>query len=157
MGLLTSVDDVSIHPDLLAEYIRQMGTQYAIKMFAMDNFRWTLISDSMRRIGVDAADKERVKLVRPSDITKTEPVIQECFHRNLFVWGDNPMLRWATNNTKRVRASTQADKGNFIYAKIEGKSRKTDPFMALVASMACEEKLGTGGAVTLPPLGAFVI
>lgn len=157
MGLLTPVDDVSIHPDLITQYIQDAEGVYIIKKLAMDNFRWTLISESLRKIGFDARDKEKVKLVRPSDITKTEPVIQECFHRDLFAWGDNPMLRWAVNNTKRVRASQQADKGNFIYAKIEGKSRKTDPFMALVASMTCEEELGTGGAVTLPPLGAFVI
>ena len=157
MGLLTPVDDVSIHPDLITQYIQEAESIYIIKKLAMDNFRWTLISESLRKIGFDARDKEKVKLVRPSDITKTEPVIQECFNRDLFTWGNNPMLRWAVNNTKRVKASQQADKGNFIYAKIEGKSRKTDPFMALVASMTCEEELGTGGAVTLPPLGAFVI
>ena len=157
MGLLTPVDDVSIHPDLITQYIQEAEGIYIIKKLAMDNFRWTLISESLRKIGFDARDKEKVKLVRPSDITKTEPVIQECFNRDLFIWGNNPMLRWAVNNTKRVKASQQADKGNFIYAKIEGKSRKTDPFMALVASMTCEEELGTGGAVTLPPLGAFVI
>lgn len=36
------------------------------------------------------------------------------------------------------------DTGNFIYAKIEAKSRKTDPFMALVASMTIEPLLGSG-------------
>ena len=33
--------------------------------------------------------------------------------------------------------------GNFVYGKIEGRSRKTDPFMALVASMTIEEELET--------------
>jgi len=44
---------------------------------------------------------------------------------------------------------------NFIYAKIEAKSRKTDPFMALVASMVVEPALGSGAPVTLPPIGAI--
>lgn len=93
MGLLTPVDDVSIHPDLITQYIQDAEGIYIIKKLAMDNFRWTLISESLRKIGFDARDKEKVKLVRPSDITKTEPVIQECFNRDLFTWGNNPMLR----------------------------------------------------------------
>lgn len=158
MGLLTVVDDVSIHPDLLAEYIAKAGQRYIVRMVALDNFRWTMLSESLRKIGFDASDKTRVKLARPSDIMRVDPLIQECFDRHLFHWGDNPCLRWAVNNTKRVRSSRSigVDTGNFIYAKIEAKSRKTDPFMALAASMTAEAALGTGEVVTLPPVGAFV-
>ena len=63
-GLVTVVDDVSISPDLLAEYIRKAGTKYNIRMLALDHYRWTLISESLRKIGFDAMDKSRVKLVR---------------------------------------------------------------------------------------------
>lgn len=156
-GLVTVVDDVSIHPDLLADYIRLAGQRYNVKMLAMDNYRWTLVSESLRKIGFDAQDKSRVKLVRPSDIMQVEPVIQECFDRDLFTWGDNPCLRWAVNNTKRVRSSRSlgVDTGNFIYAKIDAKSRKTDPWMALVASMVIEPVLGGGAAAEIPPVGAI--
>lgn len=156
-GHLTVVDDVSIHPDLLAEYIRKGMLTYNVKKLAMDHYRWTLVSESMKKIGFDANDKERVKLVRPSDIMQVEPVIQECFNRELFHWGDYPPLRWAVNNTKRVRSSKKigVDTGNFIYAKIEAKSRKTDPFMALAASMVVEPCLGTGQPVELPPIPAI--
>lgn len=156
-GKITVVDDVSIHPDLLAAYVRETGTKYNIRKLAMDNYRWTLVSESFRKIGFDAKDKSRVCLVRPSDIMKVDPVIQVCFDRELFHWGDVPQLRWAVNNTKRVRSSRKmgVDTGNFIYAKIEAKSRKTDPFMALVASMVVEEALGTGQPVELPPVGAI--
>lgn len=155
-GIVTVVDDVSISPDLLSEYIQNAGLKYNVRMVALDNFRWTLISESLRKIGFDASDKSRVKLVRPSDIMQIEPVIQECFDRNLFTWGNNPCLRWAVNNTKRVRSSKKlgVDTGNYIYAKIEGKSRKTDPWMALVASMTIESELGTG-VVEFPTLGAI--
>ena len=106
---------------------------------------------------VDARDKNRVKLIRPSDIMQIEPLVQECFDRELFYWGNNPCLRWSVNNTKRVRSSRSigVDTGNFIYAKIEAKSRKNDPFMALVASMVCEPALGTGQPLELPPIGAI--
>lgn len=156
-GHLTAVDDVSINPDLLAAYIQDAARQYNIKALAMDHYRWTLVSESMRAVGFDAADKSRVKLVRPSDIMQVEPVIQECFDRQLFHWGDNPCLRWSVNNTKRVRSSRKlgVDTGNFIYAKIEAKSRKTDPFMALAASMTIEPLLGTGTPLAAPIMGAI--
>lgn len=156
-GFVTAVDDVSIHPDLLAQYIAKAAEKYNLKMLAMDHYRWTLVSESLRKIGFDAADKTRVKMIRPSDIMQVEPVIQECFDRGLFLWGDNPCLRWAVNNTKRVASSRQlgVDTGNFIYAKIEARSRKTDPFMALVASMVVEPALGDGMPVEMPPVGAI--
>ena len=157
-GIVTVVQDVSISPDLIAQYIADAARRYSIRCLALDHFRWTMLAESLRKIGFDAADKTRVKLVRPSDIMQVDPVIQNCFDRQLFHWGNNPCLRWAVNNTKRVRSSRAAgvDTGNFVYAKIEAKSRKTDPFMALVASMVVEPVLGNGQTVSLPPVGAFV-
>lgn len=157
-GHVTAVDDVSIHPRLLADYIRQAMGKYNIRMLAMDNFRWTLVSDEFQKLGFDPKDKTRVKLVRPSDVMQTDPIIQHCFDRDLFTWGDNPCLRWAVNNTKRVRSSRKigVDTGNFIYAKIEAKSRKTDPFMALVASMTVESALEADQTV-LPPIPAIAL
>lgn len=157
LGTVTLVDDVSINPKLLASYLQQMGRLYNIRMLAMDNFRWTLVAEAMRAVGFDAADRNRVKLVRPSDVMQTDPIIQECFDRGFFHWGDNACLRWAVNNTKRIRRgkSEGTDTGNFYYGKIEAKSRKTDPFMALVASMTVESVLGTGEPVPLPPIGAI--
>lgn len=157
-GLVTPVDDVGIHPDLITAWIWEAMKKYNVKMIALDGYRFALVADSLAKIGFDPKDRKNVKLVRPSDIMQVEPVIQECFSRNLFTWGDVPHLRWAVNNTKRVRSSRNlgVDTGNFIYAKIEAKSRKTDPFMALVASMTCEKELGTGQPVSLPPVGAIV-
>lgn len=156
-GLCTYVEDVTINPKLPAEFIAEAAKRYNVRKLSMDRFRWTLVASALREIGFDADNRERVKLIRPSDIMQIEPVIQDCFDRDLFNWGDDPVLRWATNNTKRVRSSKKAgvDTGNYIYAKIEGKSRKTDPFMALVAAMCVEETLGIGVPLTLPPFGAI--
>ena len=90
---------------------------------------------------------------------KADGTIQECFTRGLYLWGDNPCLRWAVNNTKRIRSGKKAgtDTGNYYYGKIEAKSRKTDPFMAHVAAMTAEELLGTGEPLKAPPIGAIRI
>ena len=158
-GHLTVVQDVSIHPDLIAQYIAQAMRKYNVKMLAMDHHRWTLVSESLKKIGFDANDKSRVKLVRPSAIMRVEPLLQECFDRQQFIWGDCPPLRWAVNNTKRVRSSRQAgvDTGNFIYAKIAAKSRKTDPFKALGAAMTVEDVLGNGQPTRIPRMGAIIL
>ena len=41
-------------------------------------------------------------------IMKVVPVIDSCFNNHLFAWGDNPALRWATNNTKKVPSGKKA-------------------------------------------------
>lgn len=158
-GDLTVVDDVSIHPDLLAEWVASQMSCYYVIGLAMDHFRWTLVSESFKKIGFDPKEQKNVKLVRPNDIMIVDPVIQDCFNRGLFAWGNVPHLRWAVNNTKRVRSSRKigAETGNFYYAKIEAKSRKTDPFMALAASMVIEPLLGSSGGTLPEPPAAIAI
>lgn len=142
-GLLTLVDDVEINPDLLCAWIAQRAVDYWIQTVALDHYRRLLFARSLREIGFDAQEHGNVKTVRPSDIMSVQPVINSAFVNQRFTWGDNPVLRWATNNTKLVRSSRNIgfDTGSFCYAKIEAKSRKTDPFMALVASMTVENEL----------------
>lgn len=152
-GYCTLVREPTINPALLGDWLQAQGRQYRVKKLAMDNFRWTSVGDAMIKAGFDAKDKKRVKLVRPSDIMQVEPLIQQCFDRDLWAWGDYPPLRWAVNNTKRVPASRSSgsDTGNFYYAKIEAKSRKTDPWMALVAAMTIEGDIGRSTPLRMPP------
>lgn len=152
-GWCTLVDAPSIGPSLIADYLRDAGRRYAIKGLAADHFRWTVLAEEMARLGFDARDKTKVKLVRPSDIMQADTVIQTLFDKGLLHWGDNPVLRWATNNTKRVPSSKKegSNTGNYYYAKIEHKSRKTDPFMAFVASITIENKIGAGAQLVQPP------
>lgn len=158
-GLITLVDDVSINPKLLADYVAKAATVYQVTMLAMDHYRWTLVSDAFKAIGFDPADKRRVKLIRPGDIMQADPVIQELFSRRHLSWGDDPVMRWAANNVKRIRRGRKdgTDTGNFYYGKIEAKSRKTDPFMAFAAGVAAEGSLGTGETAELPPLPAIAL
>lgn len=146
-GRLTLVDDVEIHPEIVTDYIYGMRSQYMIRAIAIDDFRFALLARALNEIGFDPKDKKNLKLVRPSDVMRVAPVIDSCFANQYFNWGDAPELRWATNNTKLIRygrkigSSGDADVGNYVYGKIEAKSRKTDPFMALVAAMTIEDKI----------------
>nr|DAV43848.1 MAG TPA: Large Terminase [Caudoviricetes sp.] len=130
-GLLTIVDDIEINPDMATEWIQEQLIKYNFVKLGVDNFRLALLSKSMKNIEIDATNKEQVKIIRPSDIMKIVPVIDSLFNNHQIVWGDNPLMRWFTNNTKL----TDKNLGNYVYDKIEPKSRKTDGFMAFVHAM----------------------
>lgn len=148
-GHLTLVDEKEINPDLLAEWIAKRAQVYNVEKIAIDNNRYALVTRSLREIGFDAKELKNVVCVRPNDIMRTIPTISSAFTNQSFRWGDNPPLRWAAWNTKIMRrgAKEGTDTGNFYYAKIEAKSRKTDPWMAVVHSMTIESELDTGGTV----------
>lgn len=158
-GLLTWVDDVEIDPEWVVEWIVKTGTEYNLRQIALDNFRYSVFASALRKIGFSAKEYKNVKLVGGRDVMKVHPVIESMFLRQRIAWGDPTMMRWYVNNTKSVpaarRAAGETDLGNWTYGKIEGKSRKTDGFMALVAAMTVENELDetpTGNINSLPVL-----
>ena len=146
-GRLTVVDDVEINPRYITDWLKDAKKNYNIRALAIDDFRFALLAGALEEIGFDCKARKNLKMVRPSDIMRVAPVIDSLFANHNLVWGDAPEMRWATNNTKLIRygrnlgQSDDADLGNFVYGKIEGKSRKTDPFMAFVAAMAIEDRI----------------
>lgn len=132
-GLLTFIDAPEIHPLVPALWLAEMGQKYNITTLCMDTYRYTLLTTALRDVGFDTDKKGRnnVYLVRPSDEMKMSPLITSAFVNHNIVWGDNPLMRWAANNTCMI--TSQA--GNTTYGKIEPKSRKTDPFKAFIAAM----------------------
>lgn len=146
---ITIVDDVTMHPSLLVDHITAMQQKYHIEKIAVDNNKYALVAGELKKIGFDAKENKNLILVRPNDIYKVQKVIDDAFTRHWFTWGDCPPLRWGVNNTKLLPAGrkTGEETGNYYYGKIEPKSRKTDPFMALVHSMVVEEVLPDEGSV----------
>ena len=143
-GLLTLVDDVEISPRIIADYIQDLKQHYLVVEVCLDDFKFSTYAEELSKIGFGKTFKN-LRMVRPSDIARAVPVIESAFVNNRFVWGDNAMLRWATNNTKvvawRTKTTGLSDVGARVYAKIEPRSRKTDPFMSLVHAMTDEMKL----------------
>ena len=135
-GLLTIVNDVEINPTVIADWIQQQNMIYNIEKIAIDSYRYSLLSRALRDVGFDAAEKQ-IKLVRPSDIMQVVQKISSMFIGNKITWGDDPLMRWFTNNTKLEPAPNN----NFKYGKIEPKSRKTDGFMAFVNAVILEDEL----------------
>ena len=138
-GLLTWVDDVEISPDIPAKWLQNQAEFYDIRGVAIDKFRYTLLSKSLRAVGFDTEKKapKGIKLVRPSDEMMIAPTITSLFANHSIIWGDHPLMRWYTNNTKIEQSSA----GNITYGKKEAKSRKTDGFKAFVAAEIISDRL----------------
>ncbi|MCD8152040.1 MAG: terminase large subunit, partial [Clostridiales bacterium] len=112
------------------------GRKYLIVAIAFDNYRWSLLRYKFNEAGIGNDFGIPIKLTRPSDLMKIHPVINSAFVRHRFVWGDLPIMRWYTNNTKVVSEGL-----NYTYGKIEKHARKTDGFMAMAHGMTLIDML----------------
>lgn len=142
MGLLTLVDDEEITATLIAFWLAQTAAELGATIIytGIDSYRYQLMKKALKDFLYASTEKgyENVVLTRPSDEMMNIPVFTSEFIQHKYVWGDNPLMRWATNNAKQVTSPA----GNITYGKIEPKSRKTDPFKAFVAAKIAKSKVG---------------
>ena len=105
----------------------------------MDTYRYALLARALNDVGFDTekGGENNIKLIRKSTQMLHAPIINSAFANHNVVWGDDPLMRWFTNN---ACINTTKD-GNMTYEKIEPKSRKTDGFMAFVAAVCVSEDL----------------
>ncbi len=121
-GLLTIVDTPTIDPLEVVDWFSKMREKYIINKIVLDNFR----ADLLRKFFEDA-DFEVDVIKNPTAIDGLlAPRIEDGFAANKFVWGDNPLLRWNTQNV----LVTVDSRGNKKYGKKEERRRKTDGFKA---------------------------
>lgn len=140
---LTFISGPEIPPDIPAKWLAEQAQKYNVTTMWMDNYRYTLLAKALRDAGFDTDKKgaNNIRLTRPSNEMLIAPVITSAFVNHNIVWGDNPLMRWYTNNTCMI--TSQA--GNITYGKIEPKSRKTDGFKAFIAAMCGSTDLEDSG------------
>lgn len=140
-GLLTFVDGPEIPADVPADWVEAEIEKhgYIPVNASLDNYRLSLMRNALSDIGFfcNKNGYNNIKLVRPSDIIKTVPVIDSYFTNHNIIWGDSPLMRWYVNNAM-LRPEKREE---FSYGKQEPKSRKTDGFMAFAAAMTSLDEL----------------
>ena len=138
-GYLTFIDGPEVPVETPALWLAKQAEKYNLTILGMDLYRYTLLARALREVGFDTDRKgvNNIKLIRPSDQMKISPTITSLFVNHNIVWGNNPLMRWYTNNACVITSSA----GNITYGKIEEKSRKTDGFMAFVAAMCVSDNL----------------
>lgn len=123
-GLLTVVDEPSIPITRITEWLNFMQEKYDLNIMNVvgDTYRMDYVRQGLEEYGYEVEAIRRSKAIQAS----IAPQIEVLFAREQLIYGDNPLMRWYTNNVYVGRDSF----GNMVYEKKEEKRRKTDGFMA---------------------------
>lgn len=132
-GLLTVLKEEMINLEHIVNWFVTMRLKYSITKIIGDNYRMEMLKPMLEAVGFE------VEVIRKPEAIHglLAPRIEMYFSKGMFVWGDNPLMRWYTNN---VLVSIRKD-GNKVYGKKEPIRRKTDGFQALVCGLYRFEEL----------------
>ena len=132
-GLITVVNKDSMDTDLIAEWFMEKTKKYNILDIVADHFRVSLLRNSFSKYGLP------LSVVRSGTITHTliHPLIEKLFADENIIFGDDPLMRWYTNN---IYVETDA-KDNKCFKKQEPIRRKTDGFFAFIHAMTKEDTI----------------
>ncbi len=132
-GLITIINRPNISASDIANWFLEQAKKYNIIDIVCDSYRKSLLESEFNQKGLPLTE------VRSGPIThaKVAPLIEQIFAEETLVFGDNPTMRWYTNNT----ATEMDKKGNVTYIKIEPKTRKTDGFFALIHALTKDGEL----------------
>ncbi|MBA1352691.1 terminase large subunit [Staphylococcus cohnii] len=126
-GLLTIVDDDVIDISYIVNWFQQQQEKYNLVKVISDNFR----TDIVRRPFEDAGIPLEV-IKNPTAIHGLlAPRIDTMFAKRQLTFGNNPLMRWFTNN---VAVTMQPD-GSKKYIKKDEVRRKTDGFHAMLHAL----------------------
>ena len=126
-GLLTITDEPSISPDLIVQWLVNQREQYEIKHVIADNFRLELLRKPLQDAGFEVECIRNPRAIH----SLLAPRIETAFAKREIIFGNNPLMRWYTNNVL-VKIDRN---GNKTYEKKEPIRRKTDGFHAFVHGM----------------------
>ncbi|MGH1297182.1 terminase TerL endonuclease subunit [Bacillus pretiosus] len=126
-GLLTVVDEPTINPQHIVDWFVKMREQYGVKKIIADNFRMEAIRPLLVAEGFEIEVIRNPKAIH----SLLAPRIEMAFANEQIVFGDNPLMRWYTQN---VLVVIKGD-GNKMYEKKEPVRRKTDGFQSFVHAL----------------------
>ena len=132
-GLITVIYDESIQPKHIADWFIEQAKKYHIIDIVADDYRSTYIRQEFTERGLPLSITRR----GPITHSKLSPLIQSLFEEETIVFGDNPTMRWYTNNVYAEKDR----KGNIEYKKIEPKTRKTDGFFSFIHALTKDDEL----------------
>lgn len=132
-GLVTILNEPSIDPQHLVDWLNEQRERYAIELVCADGFRMDLLKPLL-----DKNDYASEFIRNPRGVqAKVAPIIEDGFANERFIFGDDPMMRWYTFNTY-IKEDNQ---GNRTFLKKEPVRRKTDGFHAFLAALYKREVL----------------
>lgn len=126
-GLISVVEGETIDPKLIVAWFVEMRNYYEVKKVIADNFRMEVLRPLFEAEGFEVEVIKNPRAIH----SLLAPRIELAFANRQIIFGDNPLMRWYTNN---VLVVIKKD-GNKEYQKKEPIRRKTDGFQAFVHAM----------------------
>ncbi len=126
-GHLTVLDEETIKPEKIVEWFKEQRKYYDIKKIIGDNFRMEVLKPLFIAAGFEVEVIKNPRAIH----SLLAPRVEIGFANQQFVFGENPLMRWYTNN---VLVVIRKD-GNKEYQKKEPIRRKTDGFQAFVYAL----------------------
>lgn len=121
-GLLSVLDLETMDPHLVVNwFVDRRDEGWNIKKVIGDNFKMDVLKPLFEAVGFE------VEIIRNPDAASglLAPRIEIAFENEQVIFGNNPLMRWYTNNVLVKRLPN----GNKVYRKKEEVKRKTDGFM----------------------------
>lgn len=126
-GLLTILDEPVIDIRHIVNWFVEMRENYGLTKIVADTFRLDLVKAALEAEGFDILYIRNPKAIH----SLLAPRVETAFAKHNIIFGDNPLMRWYTNN---VYVKTKKD-GNKEYLKKDEFRRKTDGFQAFIHAL----------------------
>ncbi|WP_144634147.1 terminase TerL endonuclease subunit [Priestia megaterium] len=126
-GLLTILDEPVINIKHIVDWFVEMREIYGVNTIVGDTFRLDLVKTALEAEGFILLYIRNPKAIH----SLLAPRVETLFANNHIIFGDNPMMRWYTNN---VLVKIKPD-GNKEYLKKDEFKRKTDGFQAFIHAL----------------------
>ncbi|WP_409297743.1 terminase TerL endonuclease subunit [Peribacillus sp. SCS-26] len=132
-GLLTIVDEPVISITNIVDWFVEMREIYGVDTIVADTFRLDLVKSSLEAEGFNLLYIRNPKAIH----SLLAPRVETLFANHQIIFGDNPLMRWYTNN---VEVKIKKD-GNKEYLKKDEYRRKTDGFQAFIHALWQADKI----------------
>ncbi|WP_182200098.1 terminase large subunit domain-containing protein [Paraliobacillus salinarum] len=125
-GLMKVVDEPSLNPMHAVDWFVEMREIYGVEKIIADNYKLDILRPLLEAEGFEVEGIRRPSSIHPL----LAPRVEDGFANHKFIFDDNPLMRWFTNNV--YVKETQAGKQ---FLKKEEVKRKTDGFQAFVHAL----------------------
>ncbi len=126
-GHLTIVDEPVIDIKHIVDWFCKMREIYGLNTICADTFRLDLVKSALEAEGFQLLYIRNPKAIH----SLLAPRVETMFANHHIIFGDNPLMRWFTNN---VYVHIKKD-GNKEYLKKDEVRRKTDGFQAFIHAL----------------------
>ncbi len=125
-GLMKVIDEPSLNPMHIVNWFVDMREKYGVEKIIADNYKLDILRPLLEAEGFEVDPIRRPSSIHPL----LAPRVEDGFANHKFIFGDNPLMRWFTNN---VYVKETSDGKKFL--KKEEVKRKTDGFQAFIHAL----------------------